>query len=134
MSDTTRIIPTTHTVNVARVRELNDELRAGLAASSADHRNRRIVLAAGVHALVRAQETMYERMSMTARILRCVRDYADWGSDPYGEHDMGGFTFEGETMLFKIDYYDLDMEFGSERPDDPTCTVRVLTIMLASEY
>lgn len=55
-------------------------------------------------------------------------------NDPYGEHDMGGFTEQGQRVFWKIDYYDLDMEHGSEDPSDETKTCRVLTIMLADEW
>ena len=40
-------------------------------------------------------------------------------NDPHGEHDFGSFEVEGETYFFKIDYYALDMEGGSEDPADP---------------
>jgi hypothetical protein len=36
--------------------------------------------------------------------------------------------------MFKIDYYDQNMEYGSPDPADPRLTRRVLTIMLASDY
>ena len=36
--------------------------------------------------------------------------------------------------MFKIDYYDVNMEYGSADPADPRLTRRVLTIMLASDY
>lgn len=56
------------------------------------------------------------------------------GDDPYGEHDFGAFTHNGRKIFWKIDYYDLAMEFGSEDPSDSEKTVRVLTILLADEY
>ncbi len=55
-------------------------------------------------------------------------------NDPHGKHDFGAFEHEGKRVFWKIDYYAPDMEHGSENPADPKQTVRVLTIMLASEY
>jgi hypothetical protein len=55
-------------------------------------------------------------------------------NDPHGEHDFGAFEHAGGKIFWKIDYYAPDMERGSENPADPKQTVRVLTIMLASEY
>lgn len=56
-------------------------------------------------------------------------------TDPYGEHDFGSFIHPLAGKVFwKIDYYDLDLKWGSEDPSDPTKTKRVLTVMLASEY
>ncbi len=55
-------------------------------------------------------------------------------NDPFGEHDFGAFEQNGERIVWKIDYYDLAMEFGSPDPADPYQTTRVLTIMLAGEY
>ncbi len=44
------------------------------------------------------------------------------------------FEFEGAPIMFKIDYYDKDLNFHSPNPADPAVTERVLTIMLAEEY
>jgi hypothetical protein len=55
-------------------------------------------------------------------------------NDPHGERDFGAFEHNGNRIFWKIDYYAPDMEHGSEDPSDPSQTVRVLTIMLASEY
>jgi hypothetical protein len=54
--------------------------------------------------------------------------------DPYGEHDFGAFEHNGQRIFWKIDYYGLTMTNGSEDPSDPKHTVRMLTVMLASEY
>jgi hypothetical protein len=55
-------------------------------------------------------------------------------NDPYGERDFGAFDHNGDRIFWKIDYYDTTLTYGSEDPSDPKQTVRVLTIMLASEY
>jgi len=55
-------------------------------------------------------------------------------NDPYGERDFGAFEHNGQRIFWKIDYYDTTMTKGSEDASDPKQTVRVLTIMLASEY
>jgi len=55
-------------------------------------------------------------------------------NDPHREHDFGSFELEGEKLFWKIDYFDLAAEFGSEDPTDPKKTLRVLTVMLAEEY
>jgi hypothetical protein len=55
-------------------------------------------------------------------------------NDPYAERDFGAFEHNGKRIFWKIDYYDRTLSQGSEDPSDPKQTVRVLTIMLASEY
>jgi|ERR1035437_1039079 hypothetical protein len=55
-------------------------------------------------------------------------------NDPHGEHDFGELEHNGDRLFWKIDYYDSKMTTGSEDPADPKQTVRLLTIMLASEY
>lgn len=61
-------------------------------------------------------------------------DRFDRDNDPYGEHDFGSITVEGQTVFWKIDYYDSDLMHGSEDPTDLKITCRVLTVMLAEEY
>jgi hypothetical protein len=55
-------------------------------------------------------------------------------NDPWQEHDCATLDVDGETVMFKIGYYDVNMEHGSPDPADPRLTTRVLTIMLASDY
>jgi Protein of unknown function (DUF3768) len=43
-------------------------------------------------------------------------------------------TVEGERYFWKVDYYDLTMDCGSEDPSDPAVTTRVLTIGHMSDY
>ena len=70
------------------------------------------------------------------RLTNAVRDYTAFTEehDPHGEHDMGVLEFDGKTVWFKIDYYDLDLCMASTDPADPAVTKRVLTLMLAEEY
>ncbi len=68
---------------------------------------------------------------------RAFKDF-NGDNDSWGEHDMGALdvVIDGvpERIFFKLDYYDLTMTQHSDDAADPAKTVRVLTIMLASEY
>ena len=55
-------------------------------------------------------------------------------NDPFHEHDFGSFEAEGETLYFKIDYFDSTLMYHSPDPADPSVTERVITIMLDEEY
>lgn len=56
-------------------------------------------------------------------------------NDPYGEHDFGKIEHNGQDVFWKIDYYSRqDPDYGSDEPENPGKTLRVLTIMLAEEY
>jgi len=73
-----------------------------------------------------------------AEVVEKVRDYTDFhdGIDPYKTHEMGRFLLEEnkQVILWKIDYYDTDYQWGSDDPSDLSKTRRVLTIMLSHEY
>jgi len=69
-------------------------------------------------------------------ILQAVQNYNDFNEDnnPYQERDFGDFELDGDTYIWKIDYYDNNEEFLSPDPSDPKVTKRVLTVMLSYEY
>ena len=102
------------------IRALNDELRQNLTTGTA-------FLTTGVAAL---------GAEAVARIVKTIAVYDDFchANDPYEEHDFGSFEVDGQTIFFKIDYYDKALAFHSPDPADPSVTERVITIMLAEEY
>ncbi|MEP3328866.1 DUF3768 domain-containing protein [Sedimentitalea sp.] len=55
-------------------------------------------------------------------------------NDPWGDHTFGTVLVGDQKLFWKVDLYDLDFEYGSERPFDPTVTQRALTIMCPREY
>ena len=65
------------------------------------------------------------------RAIRAFNTFSE-GNDPYGEHDFGRIEWEGETVFWKIDYYNKALT-GGVSPMSPHCQ-RVLTVMLANEY
>ena len=71
-----------------------------------------------------------------ATLLRALAAYDrfDVDNDPHGERDFGDLSVFGTDLLWKIDYYDERLEYGSPDPADPNVTTRVLTIMLEGEY
>lgn len=107
------------------IRSLNDRFRLGDTAIPGQ-----ILITSGL------TDLLEETLKPVADLAHEVRRFEDFSeaNDPHGEHDFGAFDFAGETCFWKIDYYDTTLQAGSENPADPTKTVRVLTIMLASEY
>lgn len=102
------------------VRALNDRLRCHGQGGT-------LAVTAGVIALGR---------NALPAILTAVRQFTAFNpdNDPHGEHDFGSIDWRGTRLLWKIDYCDRDLLFGSPNPADAEVTTRVLTILLASEW
>lgn len=103
-----------------KIRELNDRLRqTGLGGQ--------MLMTQGVAAL---------SFDVQARVFAAVRNYDDFTpeNDPWGTHEKGFFEIDGERMMFAIDAYDRNLEYGSPDPTDPAVTTRVMTVLLMSEY
>jgi Protein of unknown function (DUF3768) len=71
-----------------------------------------------------------------AALMEMIRNFNDFneGNDPHDEHDYGSIEFEDEDYLWKIDYYDVNYEYGAEDPSNSFTTRRVMTVMHSSEY
>jgi hypothetical protein len=107
-------------MTATRIAELNDHLRRTF-------KGGRVLMTAAVAALDPAdQAEVFERVRSF--------DEFDADNDPHEEHDFGVVTVDGEKYFFKIDYYDLSMDFGSEDPSDPAATTRVLTVGHMDDY
>ena len=67
-------------------------------------------------------------------LAQAVHSYDDFNedNDPWNEHDFGSFTFEGQKIFWKIDYYDQELKSWGD-PLDDKCR-RVITVMLAEDY
>ena len=109
-----------------RIRQLNDRFRKG-DTTIPGH----VLVTLGIRDLLERHEG-YNLLHVAAE----VRGFSAFteDNDPQGEPEFGAFYFLGETIFWKIDYYEPGMEAGAEDPADPWKSVRVLTIMLASEY
>jgi hypothetical protein len=106
---------------VLKIQKLNDDFRTTFAGGV-------VVATAGVKSLC---------STLLFEILCDVKAFKNFtkSNDPYGEHDFGAINNPIAGKIFwKIDYYDLNMQYHSEDAADETITTRVLTIMLAEEY
>lgn len=104
-----------------RIRVLNDNFRTTFVGG-------KVFITASVAALP---------LDLQASAILAVQKFTDFNvntNDSYGEHDFGRIEVGGHALFWKIDYYDSQLQFGSENPADPDLTTRVLTIFLAQEY
>lgn len=106
-----------------RIAELNDLCRTAMGVAG------ELVQTEGICALT------HELQSAIRERVETFKDFSE-DNDPYGERDFGAFSVDGvaEKIFWKIDYYAPGLRGGSADPADPRLTVRVLTIMLATEY
>ncbi len=83
------------------------------------------MLTSGIESQIRNKGVMLLQVAFFKRF--------DENNDPWEEHDCFFFTHEGHEICVKFDYYNSNLECGSEDPSDLSKTVRILTVMLASE-
>lgn len=71
-----------------------------------------------------------------AAALQRVATFSDFSedNDPHGEHDFGSFNLCNRTFFWKIDYYDKELQFGSEDPANPEITTRVALLAGSAPY
>ena len=102
------------------IRNLNDALRQTFEGGQ-------VLMTPGVTGL--ASQTL-------AKVFVAVRDFDDFNedNDPFQTHEFGMVDVDGERIMFKLDAYDENLEYGSPNPANPEVTRRVMTILLASEY
>jgi hypothetical protein len=105
------------TPSAGRIAQLNDKLRKTC-------RGGQVVVTCGVTAL-----PDFDAAELMAALAR--RDSFDEDNDPHGERDFGDMDLWGAELLWKIDYYDNELTYGSHDPADDSITARVLTVMLA---
>jgi len=110
---------------VSKIARINDQFRRTF-------KGGQVVTTQGVDTLDK-----HEKYELFKKIQEHSRFHPD--NDPRGEHDFGlvfiGSIYSPPNKFFwKIDYYDLHMNKGSEDPGNIEITQRVLTIMRADEY
>lgn len=108
------------TLQTDRIRELNDVFRTTWLTGT-------VLMTSGIQSLPE---------EVQSRVVEAVQSFTAFtaDNDPHDDHDFGSVTVDGCKAFWKIDYYDLNMEYASEDPANPLVTKRVLTIMLAEEY
>lgn len=105
----------------AIIRELNDKLRQNDVGGQ--------IVVAG--ALAQEDSDLIQRVREAVRIAEVVTGD---DNDPYEQHDFGSVKVDNELYFWKIEYFNNEMDAGSEDPSDASQTKRLLTIMCASDY
>ena len=104
-----------------QIARLNDRLRRGDSSSGT------VMITQGVQRIT----------GFDAGVLaEALANYSDFDpdNDPHGERDFGLMTLWGHDLLWKLDYYDKELKFGSDDPANPDITHRVLTVLLSSDW
>lgn len=119
-----RDFPTAENAEIARQ---NDLFRLGIVTGLPEGFRGRVVLTPGINA--EGRDFVTECCLAVAQFDAFSED-----NDPYGARDFAALTVKGVRIYFKIDLYDADCVYGSEKPADLDATTRVLTLLLPSEY
>ena len=111
---------TSQNATAKKIAALNDALRKHGTGG-------RVMMTAGIQAL--GQAAVNEILAKIRTFNAFTND-----NDPYGEHDCALLTVNGNRIMYKIDYFDRDLQYASSDPADALKTCRVMTILLAEEY
>ena len=84
-----------------RIRQLNDAFR--------------VSLRGGMVMLTRSVTALSEEVQALAIGQVIAFNAFNEDNDPHGEHDFGSFEVAGHKLLWKIDYYDKQTEYGKSR-------------------
>ena len=115
---------------IEKIALLNDELRKKLITGElfkADSKDK---------AYITRGASVFANGVNRMQFLNNVALYTNFTEDnnPHGERDFGNFMYKKEKIFWKIDYKDNAMMYHSPDASDPSQTIRVLTIMKASEW
>tara|TARA_R100000654_G_C2631971_1_gene120282 strand:- start:5 stop:394 length:390 start_codon:yes stop_codon:yes gene_type:complete len=115
---------------IEKIALLNDELRKKLITGElfkADSKDK---------AYITRGASIFANGMNRMQFLNNVALYRNFTEDnnPHGERDFGNFMYQKEKIFWKIDYKDNAMMYHSPDASDPSQTIRVLTIMKASEW
>ena len=113
--------------HVTRIRELNDALRSMREPIGALMMNGSIIITQSI--AIRGSPFIEQCIDAVRHFDKFTPD-----NDPHHEHDFAFLDVAGESILFKVDYYDYQLSWHSPDPSDPGVTRRVLTIGLAEDY
>ncbi|KHL24194.1 hypothetical protein PK98_14420 [Croceibacterium mercuriale] len=123
----TRQLPTLPADTVTeRIARLNDRARIGF------DRQAKIVMTRSLLSTLSPANDPRQNVMAQARIMRALRECTFTPSSP--ERDMAWFEIDGHKLMLKIDCYDESMDFASPDPANASVTVRVVTVMLVSDY
>lgn len=112
---------------VAIIARQNDQFRAAMPLGGRADLPGRLVCTTGI-AQQGAEFLFNLQMAVAA-----FSDFSE-DNDPWGDHTFGVITLAGVKVFWKIDLYDENCEYGSDEPENPERTHRVLTLLLPSEY
>lgn len=111
-----------------RIAQLNDAARQNKLKGAT------IVIASSALASLQDATGAAETISSQIAILRALKSWEPPANDAHGERDFGILDVLGIRLFFKIDYYDLNMEYHSEDAANDSLTRRVVTVMLPENY
>ena len=114
-------------IKAAIIAKQNDQFRAALALGVPPTVPGQVLITPGVMALG------LEFIALLQLTVAGFNTFTE-DNDPYGDHTFGIVKVCETQVYWKIDLYDEDYQFGSEEPENPEKTRRVLTLLLPSEY